>query len=50
MMRFELEYTDNKHHVHRKSLKKIVGLLELDITKKEQIEIQQSKSGKIREF
>ncbi|WP_149207002.1 hypothetical protein [Flavobacterium johnsoniae] len=39
MMRFELEYTDNKHHVHRKSLKKIVGLLELDITKKEQVEI-----------
>ncbi|MCP2029679.1 hypothetical protein L1276_004873 [Flavobacterium sp. HSC-32F16] len=39
MMRFELEYTDNKHQVHRNNLKKIVGLLELDMTKKEQIEI-----------
>lgn len=39
MMRFELEYTDNKHHVHRNSLKKVVGLLELDVTKQAQIEI-----------
>lgn len=39
MMRFELEYTDNKHHIHRNSLKKVVGLLELDITKQAQIEI-----------
>lgn len=38
-IRFELEYTDNKHHVHRNSLKKVVGILELDITKQEQIEI-----------
>jgi len=38
-IRFELEYTDNKHHVHRKSLKKVIGLLELDLTKQEQIEI-----------
>ncbi|MFH6993591.1 hypothetical protein [Flavobacterium sp. FlaQc-48] len=38
-IRFELEYTDNKHHVHRNSLKKVIGLLELDITKQEQIEI-----------
>ena len=39
MMRFELEYTDNKHHIHRNSLKKVVGLLELDVTKQAQIEI-----------
>lgn len=39
MMRFELEYTDNKHHVHRNSLKKIVGFLELDITKQQHLEI-----------
>lgn len=38
-VRFELEYTDNKHHVHRNSLKKVIRLLELDITKQEQIEI-----------
>lgn len=38
-VRFELEYTDDKHHVHRNSLKKVIGLLELDITKQEQIEI-----------
>lgn len=38
-IRFELEYTDNKHQVHRNSLKKVIGLLELDITKQEQIEI-----------
>jgi len=38
-IRFELEYTDNKHHVHRNSLKKVIGLLELDLTKQEQLEI-----------
>lgn len=38
-VRFELEYTDNKQDVHRNSLKKVIGLLELDITKQEQIEI-----------
>jgi hypothetical protein len=38
-MRFELEYTDHKHHVHRNILKKIVGLLDLDSTKQEYIEI-----------
>ena len=39
MIRFDVEYTDNRHHVHRGSLKKVIGLLELDITKQEQIEI-----------
>lgn len=39
MMLFELEYTDHKHQVHKRSLKKIIGLLELDITKKEHIDI-----------
>jgi hypothetical protein len=39
MMHFELEYTDSKHHVHKNSLKKVVGLLDLDITKQEFIEI-----------
>jgi hypothetical protein len=39
MIRFEIEYTDNRHKVHRNNLKKIVGFLELDITKQEQIEI-----------
>ena len=38
-MRFELEYSDHKHHVHRSTLKKIVGLLDLDMTKKEYLEI-----------
>lgn len=38
-MRFELEYTDNKNYVHRSTLKKIIGLLELDMTKQEFIEI-----------
>ena len=36
---FQLEYTDNKHHVHCNSLKKVIRLLELDITKQEKIEI-----------
>ncbi|MCD0465085.1 hypothetical protein [Flavobacterium sp. ENC] len=39
MMRFELEFTDHKHHVHKSSLKKIIGLLELDLTKKDHIDI-----------
>lgn len=39
MMRFELEYTDTKNHLHKSSLKKIVGLLELEITRQEMIEI-----------
>lgn len=39
MMRFELEYADTKHHVYKNSLKKVIGLLELDITKQELIEI-----------
>ncbi|TDW51717.1 hypothetical protein EV144_101393 [Flavobacterium sp. 270] len=39
MMIFELEYTDNKHHVHRGVIKKVIGLLELDITKQEYLEI-----------
>ncbi|MCV9926698.1 hypothetical protein OIU83_03510 [Flavobacterium sp. LS1R49] len=39
MIRFELEYTDHHHHTHKSSLKKIVGLLELDLTKQEQIDI-----------
>ncbi|MBS7232218.1 hypothetical protein KHA90_14420 [Flavobacterium psychroterrae] len=38
-IRFELEYSDNKHHVHRNSLKKVIRLLDLDITKQERIEI-----------
>jgi len=38
-MRFELEYTDQKHQVHRNILKKIVGLLDLDSTKQEYVEI-----------
>lgn len=39
MIRFELEFTDAQRHVHRSSLKKVIGLLELDITKQEQLEI-----------
>ncbi|MGE6354482.1 hypothetical protein ACQKCJ_11495 [Flavobacterium sp. NPDC079362] len=39
MIRFNLEYVDNKHQVHKISLKKVVGLLELDLTKQSQIEI-----------
>ncbi|WP_428229748.1 hypothetical protein [Flavobacterium sp.] len=39
MIRFELEYTDNRHQVHKCSLKKVIGLLDLDLTKQEQIEI-----------
>ncbi|WP_316802835.1 hypothetical protein [Pedobacter nototheniae] len=39
MIRFELEYTDDKHQVHRSSLKKVVDLLHLDITKQPYIDI-----------
>ena len=39
MIRFELEYTDDRHRVYRKSLKKIVNLLDLQVTKQEYIEI-----------
>lgn len=39
MIRFELEYTDNRHHLHRNNIKKIVNILELDSTKQEQVEI-----------
>ncbi|WP_345146783.1 hypothetical protein [Flavobacterium ginsengiterrae] len=39
MITFEVEYTDNKHQVHRNSFKRIVRLLDLDITKNEHIEI-----------
>lgn len=39
MIRFELEYTDDQHRVYRKSLKKIVNLLDLPVTKQEYIEI-----------
>ncbi|WP_276380246.1 hypothetical protein [Flavobacterium sp. H4147] len=39
MMRFELEYTDTHNQLHRSSLKKVVGLLDLDITKQEYISI-----------
>jgi hypothetical protein len=36
---FELEYTDHQYHTHRKSLKKVVNLLDLDMIKKENIDI-----------
>jgi len=39
MMRFELEYKDNQHRIHKKTLKKVIGLLELDITKQKEIDI-----------
>ncbi|MDR6785014.1 hypothetical protein ABIE26_003712 [Pedobacter africanus] len=39
MIRFELEYTDDQRRVYRKSLKKIVNLLDLQVTKQEYIEI-----------
>lgn len=39
MITFEVEYTDNKHQIHRNSFKRIVRLLDLDITKNEHVEI-----------
>lgn len=39
MVRFELEYTDDKRQTHRNSLKKIVDLLNLDVIKQEYIDI-----------
>ncbi|MNY72247.1 hypothetical protein D3C86_2107560 [compost metagenome] len=39
MIRFELEYTDEQRQVHRKSLKKIVDLLDLASTKQERVDI-----------
>jgi hypothetical protein len=39
MINFELEFTDYRHQTHRTSLKKIVDILDLDITKQEQISI-----------
>lgn len=39
MIRFELEYTDEQRRVHRKSLKKIVDLLDLSSTKQEHVDI-----------
>ncbi|SFE01932.1 hypothetical protein [Flavobacterium phragmitis] len=39
MMRFELEYTDNQHRIHKNTLKKVIGLLDLDTTKQKEIDI-----------
>lgn len=39
MMRFELEYTDNQHRIHKNTLKKVIGLLDLDIAKQKEIDI-----------
>lgn len=39
MIRFDLEFIDKRHQVHKASLKKVVGLLELDLSKQERIEI-----------
>lgn len=39
MIRFDLEYIDNRHHPHKNSLKKVVRLLELDLTKQQHVEI-----------
>jgi hypothetical protein len=36
---FELEYTDDRGKTHRKSLKKVLGLLQLDMLKQETISI-----------
>lgn len=39
MIKFELEYTDHKGKLHRNELKKVVGLLNLEMTKQETISI-----------
>ncbi len=39
MMRFELEYKDTKNLVHQNSLKKVVGILDLEMTKKQFLDI-----------
>ncbi|QLC64918.1 hypothetical protein LPB248_01095 [Flavobacterium sp. LPB0248] len=39
MMRFELEYKDTKNLVHQNSLKKVIGILDLEMTKKQFIDI-----------
>lgn len=39
MMRFEVEYKDTKNHVHQNNLKKVIGVLDLDMTKKQFLDI-----------
>ncbi|MBJ2124459.1 MULTISPECIES: hypothetical protein [Flavobacterium] len=39
MMRFELEYKDTKNLVHQNSLKKVIGILDLEMTKKQFLDI-----------
>lgn len=39
MINFELEYTDYRNQTHKGSLKKIIGLLNLDMTKQESVSI-----------
>lgn len=38
-IKFELEFTDQRNQVHRASLKRTIGLLQLDMTKQEQADI-----------
>lgn len=38
-IRFELEYSDYKGQLHRKSLKKVIGLFHLDLIRQEQLDI-----------
>ncbi|MCR4031459.1 hypothetical protein [Flavobacterium panacis] len=39
MMRFEVEYKDTKNQVHQNTLKKVIGILDLDMTKKQFVDI-----------
>ncbi|MBE9602329.1 hypothetical protein [Pedobacter sp. MC2016-24] len=38
-IKFELEYADGRGHLHRTSLKKTIGILQLDLTRQEQLAI-----------
>ena len=38
-IKFELEYADSRGHLHRTSLKKTIGILQLDLTKQDQLAI-----------
>lgn len=39
MMRFEIEYKDIRNQVHHNTLKKVIGVLDLDMTKKQSLDI-----------
>ncbi|MBZ4035469.1 hypothetical protein K6T82_11875 [Flavobacterium sp. 17A] len=39
MMRFEMEYNDTRNQLHKNSLKKVIGVLDLEMTRKQFLDI-----------